>query len=675
MNKQRCSCFPFSRTARLALGMIGWAAFAWGQSTAAISGRVGDATGATISGVTVTVTNQETGAARTVVTDAAGNYEVPALPVGPQEIRASKAGFKSEIRSGVRLAVGQEAVVNLTLEVGERTEQITVTAEAPVVNTTTSSVSGLVGEREVKDLPLNGRSFDNLIALNPGAISYTLKSANTSTSNGNTFAVAGRRPGDNLVLLNGIEYTGSSQLAVTPGGVSGELLGIDAVREFNVLGDTYSAEYGKRAGAQVTVVTQSGGNQVHGSMFEFLRNSALDSRSFLDQGGVPPFRRNQFGGALGGPLKKDKLFLFGNYEGFRQSLAVSSVSVVPDAQARLGNLPNAAGQPVQVTGLNPNMLGYMSFWPNPNGPELLSNGIATGTALSFNNPKQSIHEDFGTGRADYILNDRDTFSTAYTIDDGNSIIPLADPLFGSAVALTSQVASIQETHIISPRMLNTFTAGFSRAAFNFDSFAVASYAPSLSFVAGQAPGSIVIGGGATATGGSAITSGGTNQAAGVWNRRNLFTFADSVQLTRGAHQLSFGVWFQRVQDNENAASRRLGLATFSTLATFLQGTASNFQVVPSANELGWRSLFGAWYVEDSIKLRPNLTVRLGLRDEFTNGMNEESGRAANYITNGNGVLLTTPRVADSLFTQNNATHLFSPRIGVAWDPRGNGKTA
>ncbi len=147
-----------------------------------------------------------------------------------------------------------------------------------------------------------------------------------------------------MFLWNGIEYTGASQLAVTPGGVSGYLLGIDAIREFNVLTDTYDAEYGKRAGAQVVVVTQSGTNALHGTAFEFLRNSALDKPGYFDQGVVPPFRRNQFGGALGGPLKKDRLFLFGNYEGYRQSLAVSNVSVVPDDQARLGLLPNRRGR-------------------------------------------------------------------------------------------------------------------------------------------------------------------------------------------------------------------------------------------------------------------------------------------------------------------------------------------
>src|SRR5712692_5080297 len=298
------------------------------QVASSIVGRVEDASGAGVGGAMITVKSLETRATRVVTTDDVGNFRVLSLPLGPQEVKAEKTGFKAVVRTGVNLEVGQEATVNLRLEVGEVIQQIIVSEEAPVVNTATTSVSGVVGEREVKDLPLNGRSFDNLIALNPGAILYGLKSANTSTSNGNTFAVAGRRPMDNIILLNGIEYMGSSQLAITPGGVSGDLLGIDAVREFNVMTDTYSAEYGKRAGAQVSVVTQSGTNALHGSIFEFLRNSALDARNVFDQASVPPFRRNQFGGALGGPLKKDRLFLFGNYEGFRQSLAISNVSVV-----------------------------------------------------------------------------------------------------------------------------------------------------------------------------------------------------------------------------------------------------------------------------------------------------------------------------------------------------------
>jgi len=312
------------------------------QVSAAIVGNVEDATGAAVKDAKITVTSLETGATRTVNTDDSGNFRALSLPLGPQEVKAEKNGFKSVVRTGISLEVGQQAVVNLRLEVGEFVQEISVSEDAPVVNTTTASVSGMVGERQIKDLPLNGRSFDDLITLNPGTINYSpLKSANTSTSNGNTFSVAGRRTGENLFLLNGVEYMGSSQLAVTPGGASGYLLGIDAVREFNVLTDTYSAEYGKRAGAQVSVVTQSGTNTLHGTVFEFVRNSLFDSPGPFDQGVVPPLKRNQFGAALGGPIEKDRLFLFGNYEGFRESLGVSSVSVVPDSLARTGMLPNA----------------------------------------------------------------------------------------------------------------------------------------------------------------------------------------------------------------------------------------------------------------------------------------------------------------------------------------------
>jgi hypothetical protein len=425
----------------------------------------------------------------------------------------------------------------------------------------------------------------------------------------------------------------------------------------------------------VNVVTQSGTNVLHGTIFEFLRNSALDARNFFDQAFVPPFRRNQFGGALGGPLKKDRLFLFGNYEGFRQSLAVSSVSIVPDAEARLGFLPNASGVETKVSKLNPAMLPYMSFWPHSNGAELLANGLPSGTALSYNNPKESIREDFGTLRADYLLRVRDTLSAAYTIDDGNSLIPLADPLFASYTTLRMQVASLEETHVISPSILNTFRAGFSRAGFNLDSSPLASFPASLSFVEGQGPGGIVIGGGTTTTGLAAITSAGPNNAAGVWNRRNLFTYSDSVAITAGRHQISFGAWFQRLDDNEDTASRQLGQASFTSLTTFLRGTVSTFQVVPDANELGWRSFSGAWYFQDAIKLRTNLTLQVGLRHEFTTGWNEESGRASNYLTDASGVLITSPRVGGSAFTQNNATRLFSPRVGLAWDPFGNGRTS
>ncbi|HKQ88466.1 MAG TPA: carboxypeptidase regulatory-like domain-containing protein [Candidatus Acidoferrales bacterium] len=653
-------------------------------NSAEISGRVEDASGGGIGGATVTVKTLETGATKTVTTDSVGNFEVLSLPVGPQEVRAAKDGFKSTVRTGINLEVGQNATVNLQLEIGEVIQEVTVQGDAPVVNTTTASISGMVGEREIKELPLNGRSFDNLITLNPGAINYSaLKSANTSTSNGNTFSVAGRRTAENLFLLNGIEYLGSSQLANTPGGVSGELLGIDAVREFNVLTNNYSAEYGKRAGAQVSVVTQSGTNNIHGSVFEFLRNSVLDARNYFTQAPVSPsYQQNQFGAALGGPLQKNRWFLFGNYEGFRQALMQSSVSVVPDAQARTGSLPNpATGVYSPVSGLNPAMLQYMAFWPQPNGPELTSPTVkASGTAYSYNYPKQYERENFGTARTDYVLGSNDTLSASYTIDDGFSRIPLVDPLFASGTELRMQVASLQETHTFSPETLNTARFGFSRAGFNLDSIPLTSIPANLDFVTGAGPGGITVGGGLSTTAGSGtITAAGPNNAAGVWNRRNLFTYSDDVQLTRGRHQVSVGVWFQRLQDNEFSASRQAGVAAFSSLMTFLQGNitgaGASFQVVPKATEIGWRSFFGAWYADDTIRLTPRLTVELGLRHEFTTGWNAVQDRAADYVTDSNNVLVTAPVVGSKVFTTNNAKKLFSPRVSLAYDPFGNGKTA
>src|SRR2546422_4381355 len=292
-------------------------------STAAISGVVRDATGAVVPGATVTARHIESGLARTAVSSENGGYNVQFLPVGAYELTTELPGFKHQVRRGINLVVGQEAVVNLTLEVGAAAELVTVTDEAPIVNTTLSSTSGLINETQIKELPLNGRSFDQLLTLNVGTVDNR---SNVSNNAWTSFSVAGKRPETNRFLMNGVDYLGSNSggTYITPSGSSGQLLGVEAVREYNVLQHTYGAEYGKRAGAQVTVVSSSGTNQMHGDLFEYVRNSALDARNFFDDTiGAPPFKRNQFGGALGGPLKKDKMFLFGNYEGFRERLAVS----------------------------------------------------------------------------------------------------------------------------------------------------------------------------------------------------------------------------------------------------------------------------------------------------------------------------------------------------------------
>ena len=313
------------------------------QVSAVISGTVTDPSGAVVPSATVSATNTETGAMRETVADGAGRYQMSLLPVGSYEIHAKKTGFQEVVRTGIQLAVNQSATVDLTLQVGQSSQQITVNEDAPLVSVSTSDASGVINQLQIRDLPLNARSFDLLITLDPGVVNFTWEKVGgtgvSNSTNGNNFVVEGNRPQQNLFLLNGVEFTGAAENNMQPGGTSGVLLGVDAVREFNVLRDSYGAEYGKRPGGQVLIVTQSGSNDFHGSIYEFLRNSALDARNFFDPNSVPGFQRNQYGVALGGPIKKDKTFIFGNFEGFQQHLHQTGVDLVPDNNARNGMLP------------------------------------------------------------------------------------------------------------------------------------------------------------------------------------------------------------------------------------------------------------------------------------------------------------------------------------------------
>ncbi len=428
----------------------------YGQVAAALSGTVTDQSGAAVSAALVTVKSPATGAARSSLTDSDGHYLFPSLPVGEYEIRSAKTGFTEEVRTGIRLLVGQSAVVNLELRVGQAGEQITVRADAPLVSTTTADISGVVSEQQVKDLPLNGRSYDELLTLNPGVVNFTWeKTGGIGVSNstaGNNFAVNGNRPQQNLFLLNGVEFTGAAENNMQPGGASQQLLGVDAVLEFNVLRDSYSAAFGKRPGAQVVIVTESGTNQFHGSLYEFLRNSALDARNFFDGAAVPGFQRNQFGAALGGPVRKDKTFVFGNYEGFRQHLHQTGVDLVPDQNARNGYLPCKLVSPpspcpssgLVFVGISP----LINAWPapSPGAPDF------GGISEAFNNPLQTIRDDFGTLRVDQILSPRDSLSGVYTIDDSADFTPTSTNAYSTDVtSLREQVASVQETHVFSAR--------------------------------------------------------------------------------------------------------------------------------------------------------------------------------------------------------------------------------
>ena len=620
-----------------------------------IAGDVVDPSNAAVDQAKVLIRNVETGTERSIVTSNGGAFSAPSVPVGTYTVSVTSDGFAPLKRTGIALAVGQSIHLHLQLTLGSVEQAVTVADTPASVDTSTLQSAGLVNESQVKELPLNGRSFDQLLSLNPAAVSYTTqRSGGVGTSNssvGNMYSISGRRPQDNLFLLNGIEYTGASLINVTPGGTSGQLLGVEAVREFNVVSDTYGANYGKRTGAQVSIITASGTNKFHGSAYEFFRNSALDARNYFDQAHIPPFQRNDFGVAAGGPLRHDKLFGFANYEGYRQHLGLSVVTFVPDAATRTSAVSSV--QPL------------LALWPV--GTVDLGQGIAK----AFSNPPQHVREDFGTTRIDSNLTQNDLFFAVYTIDDSDATTPSANPYSSIFEKLREQVVSAQEQHVLSPNLLNTLRAGLSRATFSFDSI-VAGSVPG--WVANGPVGAIVISGSTASNGASQVTLAGANTGSNNSTARSIFTVDDHVYWTHGRHQIEAGLWLQRLQSNDFLAQNQYGQASFSTLAAFSAGNVSKYTIVAAPSELGWRSLFGAGFIEDAWKATPRLEVRAGLRIESSNGWNEVQGRAANYDFT-DGVINSTPTIGSSALSDNRAKFLPEPRIGVAYDLFGTGKTA
>jgi len=641
------------------------------QVSASISGTVTDPQAATVSRANVTAKNVETGETRRTVTDDAGRYWLPLLAVGEYELHATKQGFQEQVRSGIHLAIAQSATVDVELRIGQITDQVKIVADAPAVSVTSADISGLVGEQQVKDLPLNGRSYDLLMLLNPGVVNFTWEKTGgigiSNSTTANMFSVAGNRPQQNMFLLNGVEFSGAAENNMQPGGASGQLLGVDAVREFNLFRDTYGAEYGKHPGGQVTILTQSGSNQWRGSAFEYLRNSAFDAPNYFDLGSAPPFWRDQFGGSIGGPIRKDNTFVFANYEGFRQNLHQTSLTYVPDDGARNGTfVPLGSGCPVaQQTACATEVKSLLNLWPEANGPD----NPAAGIAQYFSSPLQTIQEDFGTARADHLFSPKDSGMATYTIDDSRSVTATPfNPFSTDIITLREQVLSLEETHVFSPNLVNTARFGFSRAGYFFTGEPTPGTAATgvAGFVGTLPVGAVVVGGSQASNPQAQLGLAGSNNGSNLFIARNLFSYADQAALTQGRHQFTAGVWFQRLQSNEQIALSQYGQMTFTGVPGFLAGVGS-FLYDPAPTPVSWRSLFGAWYLQDVVRLRSNLMLTLGFRYELSTGWNEAYGKASNY-TYPNGVISPQPNVGTSLFTVNHAKGLMQPRIGLAWSP-------
>ncbi len=646
-------------------------------STGTITGTVKDGSGAVLPGANLAFLNEETGVTRIEHTDAAGRYSVFSLSVGPYRITANREGFQTAVRTGMVLTVGQQAVVNFELQVGAITQEVEVKSEAPLVETTGATVSAMVGEHEMADLPLNGRSFDLLIALDSGTANYNGFVGQTSGQGfGSKFTVAGQRWESNQYYQDGTEMLGNAKGAENPGSASGLLLGVDAVREFRLLTNNYTAEYGKKAGGVVIMVTKNGTNELHSSAFEFIRNNNLDARNFFDKGNGPPqFKRNNFGGSGGGPIKKDKMFFFGNYEGVRQRLGVTQIAVVPDENARKGLLPIAGGGLRQVS-VNPLVSPYMAIFPLPNG-----RNFGDGTAELSSPVSTATNDDFGMGRFDYNISNSDSLFVSSTIDAANVTIPQPLPVFIQPANTRSYTASLDEKHIFSPTLLHDFHIGFNRSFYWLNTVPVTTIDARLAFTPGEPFGDILFQNGVSNIGNVA----GPNE-----QTTNVFQSSEQVFYTRGAHSWNLGWQIQRIQKNEIQSDRIRGEMTFATLDAFLAGTPVAFSGllpvgsqgilnigIPNDENLrkGWRQTYGGFYAQDSWKATSNFTVDAGLRLELITAPSEVNGRTTqlvvDHVTPAGLFLQTTPRVGVPIM--NNAITL-APRLGLAWDPRGNGRT-
>jgi hypothetical protein len=630
-------------------------------SGGSISGKVTDSTGALIPGAQVAIRNTATGVTTSLVANEEGVYRASNLLAGDYEITSSAPNFTSFLQKGVVLTVGSDLTIDLKLTAGAVTASIMVSDEAPTVDTTTPTISAVVSERTIVELPLNGRDWTSLATLQPGISSIRTQYASGGTASrgnrgyGDELTITGHRPQENNYRIDGVsinDYTNGA-----PGSAGGVNLGADAVKEFSVLASNYTAEYGRTSGGVINAITRSGSNSIHGSAYEFLRNDALDARNFFD-GKKPPLRRNQFGGSLGGPIIKNKTFYFADYERIRRLQGVPSVVTVPSPAARLGQL---AGGAVTV---HPNIIPFLKLYPLPNGG-LVGNGD---TGIFTSSLSQRFNEDFFTTRIDHRISSQDSLFGTYMFDNGSLSIPdaLNNVVFPNRTR--RQMIAIEETHTFNQNFINSFRLGYNRTkgAVNVPGPAINPAAADLAL--GSAPGRAA----------AIITVPGLNDAVGVGGNsffrhvQNSYQVYDDAFVTRGNHSFRFGFAFEKIEYNENSLRRPNGRVRFRSLATFLQDIPRDFfSLDPSrTREAGVRTKIWAGYLNDSWRYSSRLTLNLGLRYEMSTIPTEAHDQFLAVLT-ASGPLVPVKK----LFNSNPTLRNFEPRVGFAYDVFGNGKTA
>ena len=619
------------------------------QTSATISGIVQDPSSGALPGVTVTARNEATGLTRTAVTGLEGRYVLTALPPGRYELRAELLGFRPHVRRALDVTVTETAAVNITLEVGGVTEEVTVSGERPLVNTSTSELSYLVGSEAIEQLPLNGRNYTDLALLQPGVLAFPHRDGGSVVAHGLGMSINGQDPRSNVYLLDG---TLQNDFTNGPAGsAAGTALGTETIREFRVASNAYTAEFGRNSGGQINVLTKSGTNRLAGSAYEFHRNDALDARNYFDTGEKPDFHRNQFGATIGGPIQRDRAFFFLGYEALVERLGRTISTVVPDENARLGILPSG------TVGVHPAIAPYLAEYPRANGPSL-GQGLA-----AFNFPfSQRLDEHFAQGRFDYHAGGNRQFFARYTIDDTNQFLPTDYPQFPREFLSRNQFFTGEYRQAISTNMLNTARLGFSRTRIGQNVEANTSQ-PLAPFMGNRSiMGDIDIGG---------LKRFGPQSSANLRLVQNVFSLQDDLVVTRGRHLLKGGALVEHYQDNMVNPTFSLGIFTFADLSAFLTNRPASFiGLTPEAQfDRYWRFTLFGFYAQDDFQVSPRLTLNAGVRYEFATLPEEKYGRDSALPD-----LMASEPTIGPLYQNPTYTNV-SPRVGFAWDVFGDGRTA
>ncbi len=657
------------------------------QITGNIRGTVTDPTGAVIRDAAVTARQAETGLSRTASTDRDGNYVLLELPVGHYRLQVSAKGFQEHVQDGITLNVNETASVSPHLAVGSEKEQVLVNADAELIEPTVTSMGKVVQQQELEDLPLNGRNFWQLGLLQPGVVPLTpgISEAGGSLRNGQAYAVNGQRPESNNFLIDG---------ANNFNGVDGGFIlkpPVDAISEFRIITHSANAEFGGALGSTTNIITRSGTNHVHGTLWEFLRNDAVDANNYFAQT-KEPLKQNQFGAAAGGPLKKDKTFIFGFYEGFRNRQGETALTTVPSVKQRTGDFselpyqlfnvfanapyPNNQVPQGQFNSVSKNLL---SFFPLPNaGTNLFS------TTQTISNDT----DQFGI-KVDHYLDPHDSLSFRYMFNQLSQLDPLSPggasvPGFPVGEDQRAQNFVADETHTFSPAVIGVARFSFLRNKFLFgeheDHQSPSSlgfqYKPSLDIATG--PPFIQVNGYSTV--GDPIT--------GPRNTyEDVFDFSGSLSWVRGKHELKFGGGYQHQQINVLQGIATNGFFVFvpfpvtDAFASFLIGQPIVFLQGIGDFSRGIRGNNANWYVQDTYRVTSRFTINAGLRYELPEPYTEihnrqslfEPGKKSQILPNAPVGLLYPgdPSVPAGLIPTDMKA--FAPRFGIAWDPSGHGK--